>query len=403
MQGLQVSHYRVLEKVGAGGMGVVYKGEDTRLGRPVALKFLPEKLAPGSQGMERFQREARAASALNHPNICTVYDVGEHAGKPFLVMEFLEGMPLRQRIEGKPLEMEDLLELATQISSALEAAHGKGIIHRDIKPGNIFVTESGQAKVLDFGLAKLAAEPHPPVQEAPTKTLAAGPLQESLTSTGMAVGTVAYMSPEQVRGEELDRRTDLFSFGLVLYKMATGQRAFSGNTSGVLIDAILNRHAVPPRSLNPRLPVRLEQIIDKALEKDRKLRYQTASDMKADFERLKRDTESSRTVTMPAVPVAHARPRGRLWLATASLATLVLIAVVAGLRFGWFGMKKPAAAPEIQRRQLTANPQEDPVIRAALSQDGHYLAYADLAGIHLRLVATGELRSLKLPPGFCFR
>ncbi len=398
MQGLQVSHYRVLEKVGAGGMGVVYKGEDTRLGRPVALKFLSEKLAPGSQGMERFQREARAASALNHPNICTVYDVGEHEGKPFLVMEFLEGVPLRQRIEGKPLGMEELLELAIQVSSALEAAHGKGIIHRDIKPGNVFVTESGQAKVLDFGLAKLAAEPRPPVEEAPTKTITpATPLEESLTGTGMAVGTVAYMSPEQVRGEELDRRTDLFSFGLVLYEMATGHRAFSGNTSGVLIDAILHRQAPPPRTLNPQLPGKLEEIIDKALEKDRKLRYQTASDMKADLQRLKRDTESARTVTMPAVPVAQAIPRRRFWLAAAGLVGLVLIAALAVWR-PWLGAPSPARTPELRQRQITANPLEDPVWSAAISPDGQYVAYADLSGVHIRLITTGETRRLPMPP-----
>jgi serine/threonine protein kinase len=402
MRGSQVSHYRVLEKIGAGGMGVVYKGEDTRLGRPVALKFLSEKLAHGSQGMERFQREARAASALNHPNICTVYDVGEHQDKPFLVMEFLEGATLRQRIEGQPLEMEELLDLGIQIASALEAAHSKGIIHRDIKPGNIFVTgpasgHPGQAKVLDFGLAKLAEEPRAAVQETLTKTLTARPLEESLTGSGMAVGTVAYMSPEQVRGEELDRRTDLFSFGLVLYEMATGHRAFTGNTSGVLIDAILNRHAPPPRTLNPRLPGKLEETIDKALEKDRKLRYQTASDMKADLQRLKRDTESARTVTMPAVPAVQPLPRRWLWPAMAGLVALALIAALAVWR-PWSGAPGPARTPELRQRQITANPLEDPVWSAAVSPDGQYVAYADLSGVHMRLITTGETRRLPMPP-----
>jgi eukaryotic-like serine/threonine-protein kinase len=399
MEGKRVSHYQVLEKIGAGGMGVVYKGEDTRLGRPVALKFLPEKIAPGSQGMERFQREAQALSALNHPNICTVYDVGEHEGRPFLVMEFLEGLTLRRKIDGRPMNIEMLLDLATQVSSALETAHAKGIIHRDIKPANIFVTDPGPAKVLDFGLAKLATEPHTQDEDAPTKTLAATALRDSFTQTGMAVGTVAYMSPEQVRGEELDRRTDLFSFGLVLYEMATGHQAFPGNTSGVIIDAILNRHAAAPRTFNPQVPAKLEEIINKALEKDRKLRYQTASDMTADLQRVRRDLESARTVSAP-VPVAA--PSRKRWLLAAGAALLVFASLIAAIRLDWF-VQKPPSQPDIQRRQVTANPQEDPVLGAALSPDGQYIAYADLTGVHLRLIATGETRSLPLPPGFCFR
>ena len=400
MEGKKVSHYQVLEKIGAVGMGVVYKGEDTRLGRPVALKFLPEELAPGSKGMERFQREARAASALNHPNICTVYDVGEYEGRPFLVMEFLEGATLRQKIEGKPLGLETLLELAIQVSSALEAAHAKGIIHRDIKPGNIFVTDTGPAKVLDFGLAKLAAEPHTQSEELPTKTLTATARTDSLTHTGVAVGTVAYMSPEQVRGEELDKRTDLFSFGLVLYEMATGHQAFPGNTSGVVIDGILNRHAAAARTFNPQVPVKLDEVIEKALEKDRRLRFQTASDLKADLQRVKRDTEPSRTVTMPVPVVA---PRRKPWLLVGAAALVVVAAITVLFRLDWFGPAKPPPLPEIQRRQVTANPQEDPVLGASLSDDGQYLAYADLTGVHLKLIATGEKRTLSLPPNFCFR
>jgi serine/threonine protein kinase len=399
VEGKLVSHYKVIEKIGAGGMGVVYKGEDIRLGRPVALKFLPEEIAHGSKGMERFQREARAASALNHPNICTVYDVGEHEARPFLVMEYLEGSTLRQRIDGKPLDTGTLLDVGIQVASALETAHAKGIIHRDIKPGNIFLTSSGQAKVLDFGLAKLAAEPRADSGDSSTRTMAAGGVSDSITHPGMAVGTVAYMSPEQVRGEELDRRTDLFSFGIVLYEMSTGHQAFSGNTSGVIMDSILHRQPAAARAYNPEVPAKLEEVIDKALEKDRKLRYQTASDIKADLQRVKRDSESARTATMMA-PVAARRRRPWLFAAAAVLALLATAAVLWLYRPGGPG---PAPTAEIVRRQVTANPEDDPVLGAALSKDGQFLAYADLTGVHLKLIATGETRSLSLPPGFCFR
>jgi serine/threonine protein kinase/Tol biopolymer transport system component len=404
-QGEIVSHYRILERIGGGGMGVVYKAEDIRLGRTVALKFRPDEFAGDKAALDRFQREGRAASVLNHPNICTLYDVGQSGAHPFLAMEFLEGQTLLQIIATGPLPIETILDLGIQISDALDAAHGKGIVHRDIKPSNIFVTTRGSAKIMDFGLAKLAPGR---ANSAPTSPGA----EDLRTIAGSPIGTVSYMSPEQARGEALDARTDLFSFGVVLYEMATGQRPFQGETTATTFDAILNKTPLAPVQLRPDLPAELELIIGKALDKDRDLRCQTASELCADFKRLKRDAASGKALPVVASRPLQAQPRVQLGRATELVSekprqvkrwlmtSIVVAAVAAGAGLVWFRARSPEAPELLRQRRLTANPEDLPVAFAAISPDGKYLGYSDTQGVYLQLIATGEKQAVPPPPGF---
>jgi eukaryotic-like serine/threonine-protein kinase len=394
LTGKRVSHYRVLEILGGGGMGVVYRAEDIKLGRRVALKFLPEELGGDVLAMQRFEREARAASALNHPNICTIFAVEEYEGQPFIAMELLEGRTLRDMIgepqttaplaATSPLPLKTLMGVAVQITDALETAHCKGVIHRDIKPANIFVTDQGQVKILDFGLAKL--HEFESVDLAPQTLEAEVPKSEwnpmlALTQTGITLGTAAYMSPEQVRGEELDARTDLFSFGLVMYEMASGRRAFAGDTAPVLHKAILNHAPASVQALNPKIPVALERIIKKAMDKDRAARYQTATDIRAD---------------LSALQVGKMRRHRSLWWAIA----MSFVALCLALASFWFVKRHPQSlppTPDLKLRQLTANSAENRIQDGLISPDGKYLAYVDLKGTHIKAIDTEEEWNLLQP------